>query len=1164
MNLTKKIVASAMTASLLISVAAPALAQSAEDLLSQIQALQEQLNQLLAQYEDMTGDEAPTIEGCTISSFDRNLKVGMSGADVKCLQIILNSDSDTQLAASGVGSSGNETEYFGPLTKAAVIKFQEKYAEDTLAPWGLTQGTGFVGSTTRAKLNELLTAGEEEEEEEEEEVAPGTLGVSLAPDTPAAASVPTNVNGILFTKVKFMAGADGDDVVVNSITLTRGGLGADTDIGSVTLYDGSTKIGVTRSSFDSNHEMRFNIPAGWTIPAGETKYLSIEADLVTAGTYNSLGVVAVGSDASDVDANFPVMGNQMTGVTVSIGAVTVTGEGILTQTKRIGTDDVTLASFSLEETSGKEALSFKGITLKNEGTARDQDIGNVYLKRGDEVLAGPADMVRDYVTLELDSPYTIGKSDKVIFNVIGDIEDGANNNVEFVLKNDIDLDCVGQFYGYQVSVTRDDYNEIGDTGTTQTTISGARLNVNLESTAKETPDEVNNFVFGTFEFTATAEDTRISTLVFNIEESDGDSDVTNNMDIDELELVDPNDGTRYTLTKSGGGDNNANDETWTSNDEIYLTKDVKRTLQVVGDLPSGIGNGDTYNIQMTVSTANLDAEGVISGDTVSDFSVSSLTGKLVSVVSPKLTIIPQPMNPGDAVIDAEDVVLFEGILDANNASAITVDRLKFEATTTGSFEADNIDRVVLYTPLGEEQVITSVTDGEADFNAISINVPAGGQMTFGVKVDVAHTVSSTKPYLHLQLDTVSARDEDGDAASVVKEDGATPIQNGSELTTNRIVQLHGVGRLKFAMPTEASEVKYDRYALGGTAVEWIGRLNVRAVNEPVNIEDLTFFNASAGDTDSVATIELYESDKTTKIAQTLLTNYGAYNIAAFTDLNYEVPEGGSTPLWVKANLRKIGTGSGDTADSGDALQFNVVVSGGATVARGVMSGAALTASATDTDGVMICDQNNNGTYDATSTGLTKDTTVVGSKITSVDLVESASAYGESIAGTLSGGDNKIAILKVETANTQNTDNTGDLLDVVMDRLRFKVTKEASTTINSVTVKRLGGSGNAEALNASGSDHYATSGSAFTDATDVKISSGETAYFLVTANLSLGGNRDWVQVDLDALDTAATANIHWADGDTTHGGGGVGPATYKTLRLGFTSVDGTKILEPYGS
>jgi len=98
-----------------------------------------------------------TVSAGGISAvFSATMKAGMSSADVKRLQQVLNSNPDTQIASSGVGSPGHETEYFGSLTRAAVKKFQAKYG---LASSGDENSTGYglVGPKTRAKLQEVFS-----------------------------------------------------------------------------------------------------------------------------------------------------------------------------------------------------------------------------------------------------------------------------------------------------------------------------------------------------------------------------------------------------------------------------------------------------------------------------------------------------------------------------------------------------------------------------------------------------------------------------------------------------------------------------------------------------------------------------------------------------------------------------------------------------------------------------------------------------------------------------------------------------------------------------------------------------------------------------------------------------------------------------------------------
>lgn len=154
----------------------PELQAKIAEILSAIQ----QLQTLIAQLTGGT-DISGIPSGFT---FQNNLGYGQSSIDIKYLQIFLNADPDTQLSATGAGSSGQETSYFGTGTKEAVIAFQTKYKDEISAAIGYTISyTGYVGSGTRTKLNALLAVvgeqGEQEEEEEEEEEEKPTLHVDL-------------------------------------------------------------------------------------------------------------------------------------------------------------------------------------------------------------------------------------------------------------------------------------------------------------------------------------------------------------------------------------------------------------------------------------------------------------------------------------------------------------------------------------------------------------------------------------------------------------------------------------------------------------------------------------------------------------------------------------------------------------------------------------------------------------------------------------------------------------------------------------------------------------------------------------------------------------------------------------------------------------------------
>lgn len=123
-------------------------AATAEELQAQIRALTAQLAQLKALLAQQTG--SASAQWCY--NFNRNLKFGDNGEAVANLKQALDKE------GFELGEDLNNKE-FGESTASAVVGFQEKYKSEILTPNSLKYGTGFVGKSTRIKLNQLYGCG---------------------------------------------------------------------------------------------------------------------------------------------------------------------------------------------------------------------------------------------------------------------------------------------------------------------------------------------------------------------------------------------------------------------------------------------------------------------------------------------------------------------------------------------------------------------------------------------------------------------------------------------------------------------------------------------------------------------------------------------------------------------------------------------------------------------------------------------------------------------------------------------------------------------------------------------------------------------------------------------------------------------------------------------
>jgi hypothetical protein len=939
-NLTKKIVAIVTTLTVSVWMLGPGVAHAltAAELQAQIDALLAQIAELQSQLSEIEGEEVAevgVIEGVPAGfTFENSLKQGDSGDEVKYLQIVLNSDPETQLAASGVGSAGNETTYFGPLTKAAVIKFQEKYADDVLASWGLTSGTGFVGSTTRAKLNELLSAGVAEEEVTEEEVteeevteeevvAEGPATIELAVDTPEAAQVALNAQDVIFTKIKFVGGEEG--VTITKIIVTRGGVSQDSDLASLKLYDGATQLGSTQALNTLTHQATFS-SLNWEIPAGETKYLTMKASIAAKGTATvgdsvKLGIAAASDITADaiLEGTFPIYGAAKTIAGISVGQLDVDKQTSPAANNNMlsGSVDQDIAAWKFTADS-TEGFDVHKIVVTHVGSATADDVKNIKLMVAGVQIGETVEAldVQNKATFDLSSnPLHINANSSKTIHAYADIASGiwTSRTVIFEITQYTDVVAYGDNSGGAVTITYSSGTAFVKQTGNKMTISQGTLSISADAALN--PSGETEYVRGTqsrlisaFKFsTGATEGVRVTKLSLYMDGSGGATDISNVTLWDgSVQIAGPGQVIGSYVTFG------ANTVGWDENGLFDVEKSSTKTILVKADIPLGASTGaDIISLDINASSDVL-ADGLTSKY---DVPASKITGTaegnaLDIAAKGTLSASLAAGTPASQTYviggNTEGKEFLRFNLTAGSGEDILVTAFTFDlfsnrkAATSG---AHLVNVKVVNVDTGEQfgSTVASPTS-EANFSG-SLTVPASETVTLKVLGEIP-TSDYPNPNGSIALASTTAIATAIDSTGV--SSGAAIVETGSAIGNTMTI---GAGDLTItvaATPADQEKIK------GAVEVPLVGLILTAGTAEDVRVSYLKLWvsaeTAEASTTD-LGNIALY--DGTTRLtAKKNLTGAasGIHHYVEFVASDFlnstgiDINKGQQKTLTVKADI----------------------------------------------------------------------------------------------------------------------------------------------------------------------------------------------------------------------------------------------------------------------
>ena len=933
-NITKKIVAIITTVTCAVWLIGPGMAQAltAAELQAQIDTLLATIATLQAQITAMQGGTSTAAPAaCSGITFSRSLTLTMTGTDVKCLQAILNQNSTTQVAASGTGSAGSETTYFGALTKAGVVKFQELYAPDCLTPLGLTQGTGFVGAKTMAKLNGILAGTTPTTP-----TTPGTtlptaagLTVAMASDSPAATTIIADgTNGgqalVPYLKVNFSTPA-GTTAKVTTLKLKRLGISNDSDIPMVYLYDGNTKLAEMNSL--SLGVVTFTNSAGLFTVSG-VKTITVKGDLyygTTAGKTIGFSIAAttdVITDAAATNATFPINGNLMTTAIVSdLGKLT-----IATSTNAATIDPGTTAFEAMRITAqtSNQAINIYSIKFQQLGSILTSDISNLSLWVGATQIGSTVASMNTDRTVTFDfsaAPYAITSGVTKNISLKVDVVGGSTREIQFSIQRSTDIVAKDANYGVYVKPDNGTVNTFVVLNSVKTTVNSGNLIITKRTDSPSANVALNstNLSLAKFDVKAVGEDIKVSSLNFAI--GKGLSTWT---DIKNGRIL--YDGSQVGTTKNQVVAGVTQNVTLNFTVPVGQTKTLEIKADIIEytatDTANGLDSADTLTASLEAGTT-LNAQKMTSLGSF-NFPAGQQTGNILTVTTASLSAAKN-LSVGNitTVYNVTGITIGSYFLTAGSAEGIDVSKITFtgasSSSVTSTFAFYSLGGAFTNLELyyGTTKIGTTITPNASDasnteysfYPSPALSLAAGQTIQLDLKANVLNGA------LWTATNATQLRSTEG--TGKVTSNAANITTVGS--VAGQAITLSGAGVLTGAVDPSTPETAIA--AMGNTG-QTLGIWKLSANNtEDLTVSQIIIYNlSSAASSANVKNLTLLCGSAQLGISVSgLISNSGAY-YAGFGGACV-VPKGSNKLITLKGDI----TNYGDGAQAGAYLAFTLFV-----------------------------------------------------------------------------------------------------------------------------------------------------------------------------------------------------------------------------------------------